>query len=80
MPNGVPALVPAVVPMVTTDGWGRSAVYDMVEGASVLTLPFTLDMDGGLDRADFSLMGDRHGGGRLNASEDTKSATVARAE
>ena len=70
MPNGAPVLVPAVVPIVAADGWGRSAVYNTVGGASILTLPFTLDTDGGLDRADFSLMGDKHGGGRLNAGED----------
>ena len=69
-----------MVPMVAGDEWGRSAVYDTVGGASVLTLPFTSDTDGGLNGADFSLMGDRHGGGRLNAGEETKSATVSGAE
>ena len=77
MPSCVSALVPAVVPMVAADGWGRSAVYAVVRGASVLTLPFTSDTDAGLDRADFSLMGDRNGGGRLNGGEDTESTTVA---
>ena len=37
-------------------------------------------MEGGLGRADFSLMGERHGGGRLNAGKDTKSVTVAGVE
>ena len=55
-------------------------MYDTVGGASVLTLPFTADTDGGLDRADFSLMGDRHGGGRWNAGEDTESVIGAGAE
>ena len=80
MPNGVPELVPVVVPTVATDGWGRSAVYDMVGGASVLTLPFTSDTNGGLGRADFSLIGERHDGGRLNAGKDTESAIGAGAE
>ena len=80
MPSGVPMLVPAMVPMVVADGWGRSAVYETVGGASALNLPFTSDMDGGLDRADFSLMGDRHGGGRLNANEDIESTMVVGAE
>ena len=62
MPNGAPTLVPTVVPIVIVDGWGRLAVYDTIGGASVLTLPFTSDTDGGLDKADFSLMGDKHGG------------------
>ena len=80
MPIGGPALVSAVVPMVAADEWGSSVVYETVGGASVLTLPFILDMDGALGRADFSLRGERHGGGRLNVGEDTESMTVAGAE
>ena len=80
MPNGAAALVPVVVPMVAADWWGRSAVYNTVGGASILTLPFTSDMDGGLDRADFSLMGDIHGGDRLKAREEIESTTVAGAD
>ena len=34
----------------------------------------------GPDRVDFSLIGDKHGGGRSNASEDTESVMVAEAE
>ena len=62
MLSGAPELVPAMVPMVVTDGWGRLAVYKIVGWASVLTMHFVLDTEGGLDRADFSLMGERHGG------------------
>ena len=76
MPSGAPELVPNVVPMVAVDGWGRLAMYETVRGASVLTLPFTSDMEGGLDRANFSLMGERHGG-RLKTGEDIESAMVA---
>ena len=80
MPSGAPALVPAVVPMVAADGWGRLVLYERCGGASVPTLPFTSDTGGGLGRADFSLIGERHGGGRSNAGEDTESATVVEAE
>ena len=79
MPSGAPVLVPAVVPMVATNWWGRSAVYETVGRVSIFTLPFASDIDGGLDRADFSLIGERHGG-RLNASEDTEFARIAEVE
>ena len=71
MPNGAPVLVKAVVPMVAANRRGRSAVYEAEGGASILTLPFTWGTKGGLDKANFSLIGERHGG-RLNASEDTE--------
>ena len=79
MPSGALALVPAMVPMVAANGWGRLAVYEIEGGASILTLPFVLGSDGGLDKANFSLMGKRHGG-RLKASEDTESTTIAGVE
>ena len=75
MPSGAPTLVLAMVPMVAADGLGRSVVYNTTRGVFVLTLPFTSETEGGLDRANFSLMGERHGG-RLNTGEDTKSAIV----
>ena len=79
MPSGAPELVSVVVPMVVADGWGRSAVYETIKGASVLTLPFTSNTEGGLDKADFSIMGERHGG-RLNAGEDNESEMVVGTE
>ena len=74
MPNGVPTLVPAEAPVVAADWWGRSAVYEMIGGASVLMCPFPSMTVEGLDGTDFSLIGERHGG-RLNAGDDTESAT-----
>ena len=79
MLSGTPELVPIVVPMVAADEWGRSAMYETVGGASVLTLPFSSYTERGLDRGEFSLIGG-WGGGKLNAGEDTKSATVGGAE
>ena len=73
----MPVLVPTVLPMVATDGWGRLAVYEIFGAASILTLPFTLDTEGGLGRVNFSLIGERHGDSILNASKDTESMTVA---
>ena len=72
-------LVPVVVPMVAVDGWGRLAVQETVKGVSILTLPFISNTKGGLDKADFLLMGERHGG-RLNTGEDTKATMVEGAE
>ena len=79
MPSGAPELVPTVVPMVAVNGWGRSAVYEIVGGASVFILPFSSDTKRGLDKGDFSLMGERCGG-RLNADEDIESVIVGGAE
>ena len=75
MPSGAATLVLAMVPMVAADGWGRSVVYNIVGGAFVLILPFTSDIEGGLNRVNFSLMGERHGG-RWNVGEDIESAIV----
>ena len=62
--------------MLAANEWGRLVEYETIGGASVLTLPFILDTEGGLDRSDFSLIGERHGG-RLNVSEDIESVMVA---
>ena len=42
-------------------------------------MPFTSNTEGGIDRGDFSLIGERHCG-RLNASEDTESVIVGGVE
>ena len=75
MPSGAPELVVAMVPMVAADGWGKSAVYETVGGASVLILQFSSNIERGLDRGDFSLIRGMYGG-RLNTSEDIESTTI----
>ena len=75
MPSGAPELVVAMVPMVVADGWGKSAVYETVGGASILILQFSSNTERGLDRGDFSLIGGMCGG-RLNTSEDIESTTI----
>ena len=51
-----------------------------MRGGLCPTLPFTSDTEGGLGKVNFSIIGKRYGGGRLNAGEDTKSMMVAEVE